>query len=172
MYDLYIGLSLLISLMQTIEKIEEKVLAGKRISARDAVFLSSLQDQAVMDLFSAANRIRGHFRGDHADLCAIVNAKSGKCPEDCSYCAQSSRSTAAITSYALLGKKAVIEKARMARRGGAKRFCIVTSGKRVSDKELLSIAEMVSSEPMPDSLPVAVPLPLPARPPTRSDRLC
>ena len=131
--------------MPTIERIEEKVLAGKRISARDAVFLSSLQDQAVMDLFSAANRIRGRFRGNHVDLCAIVNAKSGKCHEDCSYCAQSSRSTAAITSYALLGKKAVIEKARMARRGGAKRFCIVTSGKRVSAEELAYIAEMVSS---------------------------
>jgi len=131
--------------MPTIERIEEKVLTGRKLSAKDAVFLSSLQDQAVMDLFSAANRIRNHFRGNHVDLCAIVNAKSGKCPEDCSYCAQSSRSTAAIPSYALLGKKAVIEKAHVARKGGAKRFCIVTSGKRVSAEELAYIAEMVSS---------------------------
>ena len=131
--------------MQSLNKIEGKVLAGRKISAKEAGYLSSLQAPTVMDLFCAANRIRRHFRGNAADLCAIVNAKSGKCPEDCTYCAQSSRSTAPIASYALLDESAVTEKAKEAKRGGARRFCIVTSGKRVSGKELEKIALMIAS---------------------------
>ncbi|NJD56631.1 MAG: biotin synthase BioB [Nitrospirae bacterium] len=98
-----------------------------------------------MELLPAANRIRRHFRGNRVDLCAIVNAKSGKCSEDCAYCAQSAKSTAEITSYALLGKKTVLQKAEDAGNNGAKRFCIVTSGRRISEKELPRIADMVSS---------------------------
>ena len=131
--------------MPSIEKLEKKVLSGKRIARTEALFLSSLRGQAVMELFSAANRIRSHFRGDEIDLCAIVNAKSGKCSEDCAYCAQSAKSAAGITSYSLLGKKTILQKAEDARNGGAKRFCIVTSGRKVSGRELTKIAEMVSS---------------------------
>jgi len=131
--------------MPSLNKIEEKALSGRRISVKEAVYLSSLSEQAAMDLFSAANRIRSHFRGNAVDLCAIVNAKSGKCPEDCAYCAQSSRSTATISSYALLEESAVTEKAREAKKGGAKRFCIVTSGKRASGRELEKIAVMIAS---------------------------
>lgn len=131
--------------MQLLNKIEEKVLSGGKISAKEAGYLSSLQAPSVMDLFSAANRIRRHFRGNAVDLCAIVNAKSGKCPEDCAYCAQSSQSAATIASYALLEESTVIEKARAAKQGGARRFCIVTSGRRVSGRELEKIALMIAS---------------------------
>jgi biotin synthase len=141
--------------MQSLNNIEEKVLAGRKISAKEAGYLSSLQAPTVMDLFCAANRIRRHFRGNAADLCAIVNAKSGRCPEDCTYCAQSSRSTATIASYALLEESTVTEKAKEAKRGGAKRFCIVTSGKRVSGRELEKIALMIASVKSLGLLPCA-----------------
>jgi len=131
--------------MLSLSSIEKKVLSGGKISAKEAGYLSSLPAPSVMDLFASADRIRRHFRGNAVDLCAIVNAKSGKCPEDCAYCAQSSRSTAAIASYDLLEEGAVMEKAREAKRGGARRFCIVTSGKRVSARELEKIALMTAS---------------------------
>jgi biotin synthase len=125
--------------------IEIKALSGKEISRYEASLLSEVPENGVFELFSSANRIREHFRGNRVDLCAIVNAKSGKCPEDCSFCAQSSKSSANITAYALLGRRAVVERAREAKEGGAKRFCIVTSGRCVSEKELRKIADMVSS---------------------------
>ena len=125
--------------------IEEKVLAGRTLLKKDARYLSTLSGQDAVDLFCSANRVRRHFRGNAVDLCAIVNAKSGKCPEDCAYCAQSSKSSTKIAAYSLLEKKTVLEKAREAKKGGARRFCIVTSGKRVSETEIEKIADMVSS---------------------------
>jgi len=138
-----------------LKKIENKVISRKGLSAPDAEFLTSLSGLDLFDLFSAANRIRDRFQGNNVDLCAIVNAKSGKCPEDCSYCAQSTASRARIASYPLLDKKQVHAKAKEAKKGGAKRFCIVTSGRRVSNRELLKIAEMVSGVKKLGLLPCA-----------------
>jgi biotin synthase len=138
-----------------LKKIEDSALSQKRLSAADAAFLASISGQNLFDLFSAANRIRGHYQGNSIDLCSIVNAKSGKCPEDCSYCAQSTKSRAQITAHPLLDKKQVFAKAAEAKKGGAKRFCIVTSGRRVSGKELLKIAEMVSGVKKLGLLPCA-----------------
>jgi len=82
--------------------------------------------------------------GERAGLCSIVNAKSGACPEDCSFCAQSSKSTAEIEVYPLMKKEVVFERARESKRSGIHRFSIVTSGKKVSEKDLHTIAEMIS----------------------------
>jgi biotin synthase len=128
-----------------IRNLEKKVIENRSISRNDALFIASISGQEIFDLFASANRIRDHFRGDSIDLCSIINAKSGACPEDCSYCAQSSKSTAEISTFHLLDKEAIIEKAGEAKDGGARRFCIVTSGKRPSQKELGKIAEMVSA---------------------------
>ena len=128
-----------------LKNIEEKVLSYGKISRDEALFITSLSGQDVFDLFSSANRIRAHFRGDSIDLCAIVNAKSGACPEDCSYCAQSAGSAAEINTFSLVDKEAVVRKAKEAKAGGAGRFCIVTSGKKPSPTDLAKIAEMVSA---------------------------
>lgn len=127
-----------------IRDIEKNVLAGRDISREDALYISSLTGNDMLPLFFSANMVREHFRGNHVDLCSIINAKSGACPEDCSYCPQSSKSSAEIKTYPLADYKTVIEKAGEAKRGGAKRFCIVTSGKKASAKDLLKIAEMIS----------------------------
>ena len=128
-----------------LKSIEEKVLGGSKISREEALFISSLSNQDIFDLFSSANRIREHFRGNTVDLCAIINAKSGACPEDCSYCAQSAKSSAEIKTFRLVEKETVLEKAQEAKEGGARRFCIVTSGKKASATDLEKIAEMVSA---------------------------
>ncbi|MDH4232649.1 MAG: biotin synthase BioB [Nitrospirota bacterium] len=128
-----------------LKNIESKVFDNRKITKKEALYLSSLAGQNIFDLFSAANRIRNHFRGDTVDLCAIINAKSGACPEDCSYCAQSARSAAEIKTFTLVALETVLEKAKEAKKGGARRFCIVTSGKKASAKDLANIAEMVSA---------------------------
>ena len=128
-----------------LKTIEEKVLGSKKISREDALFLIALDGQELSALFSSANRVRQHFRGNTVDLCSIINAKSGACPEDCSYCAQSVKSSADIRTFHLLDKEAVIKKAEEAKEGGAKRFCIVTSGRRPSAGDLIKIGGMVSA---------------------------
>lgn len=126
-----------------IDALLDKVLGGGMVSRDEALSLTALHEAKRWDLFAAANNIRAHFRGDGIDLCAIVNAKSGSCPEDCSYCAQASRSSASVSSYPLMDTGAVLLKAEEALKGGARRFCIVTSGRKAAPAELDRIAEMV-----------------------------
>ena len=124
--------------------LRDKVLDGKCISKDEAFSLSSVQGAQLFELFSAANRIREKFRGSGVELCSIINAKSGECPEDCSYCAQSSYSDTDAPVFPLVKEDAVMEKVIEARDAGVKRFCIVTSGKKIGNKELRAIASMVA----------------------------
>ncbi|MBM4135293.1 MAG: biotin synthase BioB [Nitrospira sp.] len=124
--------------------LEEKILRGGSISKEEALYIAETSGTAIFDLFAFANRIRSHFRGDKVGLCSIINAKSGACPEDCSFCAQSSKSKAGIAVYPLLSKEIVIQKAMEAKEWGAKRFSIVASGRKVSEKNVLDIADMIS----------------------------
>src|SRR3989304_5773851 len=99
-----------------LKTLEKKVLSNNDISREEALFIASLSGQNIFDLFSSANRIREHFRGNAVDLCAIINAKSGACSEDCSYCAQSAKSTAEIKTFQLVKKETILEKAKEAKK--------------------------------------------------------
>ena len=129
-------------LVDRIKHLKKLILKGSAITKEDAAFISGLSGSDIFDLFASANRIRLHFRGDLVGLCSIINAKSGSCSEDCSFCAQSSRSQAKIDTYPLLKKELVIQKALEVKKYGIKRFSIVTSGKKVSGKDLIEIADM------------------------------
>jgi biotin synthase len=130
--------------IEVLRELAEKVIQGDALHKDEALSLSSVPQQHIADLLGAASMIRTHFRGNSVDLCAIINAKSGACPEDCTYCAQSSKNSAAAAVFPLVGKETIIEKAGEALQGGAKRFCIVTSGRKVSGRELRRIADAVS----------------------------
>lgn len=127
-----------------IKHLEEKILKGGSISKEDASDIVEISGSDVFNLFISANIIRNHFRGSKAELCSIVNAKSGACPEDCSFCAQSSKNKAEIKVYPLLSKEIVIQRAKEAKNSGIKRFSIVTSGRKVSARDLSEIAGMIS----------------------------
>lgn len=129
------------------DKLTDKILAGAVITGEEALQISEcgMGNADLSALFVSANKIREKFRGDSVDLCAIVNAKSGLCPEDCSYCAQSSGSRADIAVYPLLDKNIALEKAREAKDAGVKRFCIVTSGRKAGKNELKEIGMMLSA---------------------------
>ncbi|HEB74774.1 MAG TPA: biotin synthase BioB [Nitrospirae bacterium] len=121
-------------------ELKERVLDGGEISEEEA---RHLVDAPLHSLFEAATSIRERFRGDTVDLCAIVNAKSGNCSEDCAYCAQSTRHRTGIDVYPWLGREEILRRAEEARSSGAKRFCIVTSGKRLSRGEIEYVASAV-----------------------------
>lgn len=127
-----------------INSLAGKVLAGDNITQEEASALAASGNDKLFDIFAAATKIRERFRGSSVELCSIINAKSGECPEDCSYCAQSSYSNTEAPVYPLVKEAIVIEKAIEARDKGVKRFCIVTSGKKIDNKELRAIADMVA----------------------------
>jgi biotin synthase len=127
-----------------IKQLEEKILSGRAISREDAFYIAEISGSDIFNLFASANEIRNHFRGNRVELCSIVNAKSGACPEDCAFCAQSVKSEAEIEVYPLLKKEIVIRKAKEAKQSGTKRFSVVTSGRKSSDKDLFAIADMIS----------------------------
>lgn len=138
-----------------VRELEEKIIRGNSVTRREALSLAKTSGRNLPAFFCSANSLRTRFRGNHADLCAIINARSGACSENCAYCAQSSASSADIVSFPLVEKKIVTEKAREAKRGGAKRFCIVTSGRRASKRDLSRIGEMVSEVRSVGLLPCA-----------------
>jgi biotin synthase len=105
-----------------------KVLAGESINFAEALALAEIDQADVPLLMAVANKVRAEFCGDAVDTCAIVNARSGNCSEDCKYCAQSVHSRAAIDTYPLLDEDALLAAAKKAERDGARRFSIVTAG--------------------------------------------
>ncbi|MGO9612275.1 MAG: biotin synthase BioB [Dissulfurispiraceae bacterium] len=123
--------------------LKNKVSTSKTISKSDAIRLTELNTKDAVDLFAAANWIRETYKRDSVELCSIVNAKSGACPEDCAYCAQSSKSKSNIAIYPLLNRETVLRKAEEALKGRVKRFSIVMSGRKASPHELKKIAEMI-----------------------------
>jgi biotin synthase len=103
--------------------------------------LSFARGADLWDLFAAACRIREKFRGVVVDVCSIVNAKSGACSEDCAYCAQSVHHETGAPVYPLISLEEMSEAAESAKNNGAKRFCIVTSGRGIdTDEDLETIA--------------------------------
>ena len=107
----------------------EKVLKGGEITSEEAVKLINVPDQDTMLLLAMADRIRQRFNGDEVDVCAIVNARSGRCPENCKFCAQSAHYHTGVTEYPLLSVEELVAAAKKAKAVGAVRFSIVTSGR-------------------------------------------
>ena len=78
-----------LAMKQNISFILDTVLNGTSIDYDAVCSLAQAKGADLWDLFAAAGRVRGQFRGETVDICSIVNAKSGACSENCSYCAQS-----------------------------------------------------------------------------------
>lgn len=124
-----------------IEKLTEYVLAGGMLSGEEALALSRETDKDA--LYEGAHRITRRFMGNKFDTCSIINAKSGNCSEDCKWCAQSGHYPTRTTLYPLLPASECVRHAVYNRKQGIGRFALVTSGKRVSEKELDDICSIV-----------------------------
>ena len=126
-------------MLQTVRKKVEK---GEGINFEEALALMNLQGHECMELFSLANRVRSKL-GDRIDLCSIINAKCGLCPEDCKFCAQSVHNDTAISPHSLLDEDEILNMAFMMQDEGAARFCIVISGTQVDNIDLDKILHTI-----------------------------
>ena len=120
-----------------------KVISGKSISFEEAGNLLCSQD--ILSLAYSANVITRKFNGDSIDVESLLNAKSGKCPEDCSFCAQSSFYNTKISKYPLLPKHVVIVRAKEAERQGASSFCLVCAYRSPPEEEFRQICDTIEA---------------------------
>lgn len=122
--------------MNLIDKMKNKIIRKTAIiSSTEALELFIEASNNPWALMAAAAEIREHFKGKEIILCGITNAKSGRCSEDCKFCAQSSHYQTSTVSYPLKTAKQIIAEAEEAARNGADFFGIVTSGKRLKSKK-------------------------------------
>jgi biotin synthase len=114
----------------------KEIIDGNLISFEQAKTLINTSNERTFELLAAANLLKKTFKGKKIKLCAIVNAKSGKCSENCSFCAQSAHHQTNISTHPLLPKDEIIKAAKSAQnRMQATCFSIVTSGKSTKSKE-------------------------------------
>lgn len=126
------------------KRIREEAMSGGGISAEDALSVLRLGPHDLWRLLDVTDRVRRRFKGDGIRLCAIVNAKSGFCSEDCSFCSQSRRSQAEIAKHPLLSEEEMVRAAREAKERGAREFSIVASGLSMrSRKEIARVGDAV-----------------------------
>ncbi len=95
------------------------------------------------ELFNMAWEVQKKHWNGYLEPCGIVNARSGLCEQDCRFCAQSVHHATNVDTYGLLEVDKVLESAANAKKCGAKRFGIVTSGKRLNTEEIHKVAGMV-----------------------------
>ncbi len=119
------------------------VLEGYQISREDGLSILRADDHEVLDLLAAAFRIRWRYFGNSVQLYFLINAKSGLCGEDCSYCSQSKTSRADIPKYTFLSRDKLLEGARLAHERQAKTYCIVISARSPSERELEAVESIV-----------------------------
>lgn len=113
----------------------------------EAVKLIRTPDEDTFSLLNEADRVRRKFKGNKIKLCAIVNAKSGRCSENCAFCAQSGHFSTEVPVYPLLSKEEMLQAALNSEKNArATCFSIVTSGKSVkTGKEMESVTAALSA---------------------------
>lgn len=122
------------NVIMTINTIKEKVFRGENISFEEAIILSKTTDKEL--LYKSAGEIRDKFAGRKFDTCSILNARSGKCSENCKWCSQSVHHNTEIEVYDVISSKEALEIAKQNDNYGVNRFSLVTSGRALDNMRL------------------------------------
>jgi biotin synthase len=117
------------------------VLAGKPLAYEQALGILESPDDDLLAVLHAAFAIRRRYFGRGVSIHVIRNAKSGLCSENCSFCSQSAVSESEIPKYPMQSVEQILEGAREAHKLTAVRYCIVTSGRTPSEKDIATICE-------------------------------
>ena len=133
-------------MMQDFEFIDscmKKVISGNSISFDEAEKLISTNN--LTKLAHCANIITKKFNQEKVDVESLINAKSGNCPEDCSFCAQSAFYETGITKYPLLSDEIILEKAKEAQKSGSASFCLVCAYREPSQNDFEKICKIIEN---------------------------
>lgn len=123
-----------------VERLTEKVLSGGCVTRAEAL---TLTDAPLSALAEGADRIRRHYCGNKFDMCAVISVRGGRCSEDCRFCPQAACSDSEIRTFAQIGPEEVLPDAELRDRQGIRHYGLVSSGRKVSKKNLEVICSTV-----------------------------
>ncbi len=121
----------------------DHVLAGGSATTEDAIALLASPDDQLLAVLHGAFRLRERYHGRDVRIHVLKNAKSGLCPEDCAFCSQSTRFETGVERFGLLSVEELVEGAREAAAMGAVKYCMVTSTRGPSERDLETICTAV-----------------------------
>lgn len=116
------------------EQIAEEIIKGRRLGRSDDV--TFLLETELDTLCQGADAIRRAYCGSRADLCSIINGRSGRCSENCKFCAQSACHSAKVEEYPFLDPEVILEDCLRHEEKGIHRYSIVTAGRALSGSEM------------------------------------
>jgi biotin synthase len=131
--------------MTWLDSLADKALARELPTRDEALKVLTSSDDELMDVVAAAFRVRLRYFGRRVKLNYLVNIKSGLCPEDCFYCSQRLGSAADVLKYTWLKPGEVLQSAAAGVKAGAKRVCLVASGRGPSDKDVARVSGMIAA---------------------------
>lgn len=123
----------------------ERCLAGGSCSSEEALAVLRTGDDELLDVIAGAAKLRRAFFGNRVKLNYLVNMKSGLCGEDCSYCSQRRGPETGVLTYNWVGPQEVAAEAGRAAHAGARRVCLVASGRGPSTRDIDRVAGSVSA---------------------------
>src|SRR5437899_6707174 len=128
-----------------LDVLTEKALARELPTRAEAMKVLQSTDDELMDVVAAAFKVRLRYFGRRVKLNYLVNIKSGLCPEDCFYCSQRRGSAADVLKYTWLKPDEVLESAEAGAKAGAKRVCLVASGRGPNDSDITRVATTIAA---------------------------
>ncbi|MFH8983585.1 biotin synthase BioB [Streptomyces varsoviensis] len=131
--------------MDLLHTLVAKGLRRERPTREEALAVLATTDDELLDVVAAAGRVRRHWFGRRVKLNYLVNLKSGLCPEDCSYCSQRLGSRADILKYTWLKPEEASRAAAAGVAGGAKRVCLVASGRGPTDRDVDRVSRTIET---------------------------
>lgn len=126
--------------MTSLDTALTKALAGTPLSVDEAMALDA--KYTTEQLCEAADKIRAERCGNDIDTCSIVNGRSGRCSEDCKWCAQSAHHSTGIDVYEIVDTEEMDKVLDAATARGVRRFSLVTSGRKVSARDIDCFCEL------------------------------
>ncbi|MGH7867167.1 MAG: biotin synthase BioB [Candidatus Dormibacteraceae bacterium] len=131
--------------MELLNVLVEKGLRCEMPTRDEALAVLATSADELLDLVAAAGKVRRRWFGRRVKLNYLVNLKSGLCPEDCSYCSQRRGSKAEILKYTWLKPDEAAVASRAGVAGGAKRVCLVASGRGPSDRDVDRVSKIIEA---------------------------
>ncbi|MCV7595822.1 biotin synthase BioB [Micrococcus luteus] len=125
------------------EELVDRIEAGHRLTAAEAVAVLDAPDAETFRLVAAASRLRERHFGRTVKVNYLVSLKTGLCPEDCTYCSQRLGTEAQILKYTWLKPDEAVRQAGLGIAGGASRVCMVASGTGPTGRDVDRVTEMI-----------------------------
>ncbi|WP_308498976.1 biotin synthase BioB [uncultured Anaerobiospirillum sp.] len=122
-------------------EIEQRLVAGGNINGAEALYC--MERMGLETLIELSHKITSQVASAHVSLCSITNVKSGKCTQDCKWCAQSAHFATGVDIYDVKSKEQCLEEARLCYNKGVEMFSLVAGGRKPSKAEFEKLIEII-----------------------------